>query len=112
MRWSTLAASTISRAKLCITAPGIAARAQYTKPRFHYGTIYETKVPLWEETVRSGHPIFGDQSPPRFTAWPDKLPATLPAGAVEMDDSDPYFGAWIDFGPNELAAFEFCQPGA
>jgi hypothetical protein len=83
----------------------------------HYGaydsgtrTIYATKVPLWEETVRSGHPLLGEESPPRFTAWPDKLPASLPAGAVAMDDSDPYFGAWVNFGANEIEAFEFCEP--
>lgn len=80
----------------------------------HYGawdsgtrTIYATPVPLWEETVRSGHPMFGHQSPPRFMAWPAELPAALPPGAVKMDDSDPYFGAWVDFADNELAAFEY-----
>lgn len=75
-------------------------------------TIYKTRIPLWEETVFSGHPLFGEQSSPRFTAWPQKLPAALPAGALSMDDSDPYFGPWVDFGANEHAAFEFCETAA
>ena len=74
-------------------------------------TIYKTAVPLWEESLRSGHPALGDQSEPRFTAFPSTLPDDLPAGAVEMGtdngEDGPY--CWIDFDENESAAFTFAM---
>ena len=71
-------------------------------------TIYKTKIPLWEETYQSGHPLFGYISPPRFTAWPKYLPENLPKGASEMDDSDPYFGPFVIFY-DALSAFNYVQ---
>ena len=71
-------------------------------------TIYKTKIPLWEESVRSGHPLLNSPSPPRFTAWPKKLPEILPIGALKMGDSDPYFGAWIEFD-DALSAFNYVE---
>lgn len=70
-------------------------------------TIYESPIPLWCETVQSGHPILGE-SHTRWMAWPGKLPRRLPAGATKMGDSDPYFGAWIEFD-DEIAACRYAM---
>lgn len=75
----------------------------------HYGawdtgtrTIYDSPVKLWCETVSYGNPMFA-QSQTRWTVWPKCLPKKLPEGATSMDDSDPYFGAWVEFD-SEIAA--------
>lgn len=80
----------------------------------HYGAwdsgvriIYASPIPLWCETVHSGNPILGDYQT-RWTAWPEKLPASLPAGATAMDDSDAYFGAWVSF-EDEVAACRYAM---
>jgi hypothetical protein len=80
----------------------------------HYGAwdtgtriIHMTPIPLWEETTTYGNPMFGMQSKPIFTAWPDKLPDTLPDGAIHMNDDDSYFGPYIQFD-DELSALIYC----
>jgi hypothetical protein len=71
-------------------------------------TIYKTTYPLWEETVKSGNPLLGDESDPLFTVWPPSLPTRLPRGAVDMDDSDPYFGPHVTF-KDRLSAFDYAS---
>lgn len=85
----------------------------------HYGawdsgtrTIYKTPIPLWEETTHSGHPILGNYSEPRFTAFPESLPGSLPTGSIEMGIDQNAFPSpvnWINFGANEDAAFLFAM---
>ena len=80
----------------------------------HYGawdtgtrTIYATPIPLWEETVRSGHPLIGNVSSPTWTAFPETLPDVLPKGAREMGADQGGGGyAWVIFD-DEDPAFRF-----
>ncbi len=74
-------------------------------------TIYKTPIPLWEETVRSGHPWLGEISPPRWTAYPPTLPARLPEGASEMGTDNGTAGGpchWVAF-TEEAPAFQFAM---
>lgn len=70
--------------------------------------VYKTKIKLWEEVISYGHPMLGGLET-TYTVFPDKLPDSLPNGAIAMGEGDDYFGNFIDFGNNALDAFIYAE---